>query len=427
MEARVFKGTTAVTIFRRFLIVLMVSLFSLPSRAEMPERIGPFSIQSEDGRYRLKVGLIAQLQMRADSRELGPAKGHETTVQYLARRIRPSLRGNALSKDLGFYLHLSTAPGSLEFMDWYLDFRFHPDFRLRGGQFKIPFTRYRIQSFKNLTLVDWSMMSKYFGAERQMGVALHNGYEKPPAWAYELGLFTGTNARAANANGLAKVYGEPMGNPSDLVDPAPIPGIHPELVAHLAYNHGGIDVSTDTDFAGGGFRFSGGLSATWDLKPDVVQDFTARLAAEVLLKFRGASLAAMAYLGWTPHIVPGDAGPHLGVVGAQAQVSYQLFRVVEFSARYAFITLSDGLRHGALIRSQALIAAAPDDETRQALTKQYQGVGDLRQDHEIAAGINLYLIGRSLKWQNDVTWRVRTLEMESRVDITFRTQMQLAF
>jgi len=127
----------------------------------MPQRIGPFALQSEDGRYRLKVGLIVQLQMRAESRELGPAKGHETRVRYLARRVRPSMRGNALSKDLGFYLHLSTAPGSLEFMDWYLDFRFHPYFRLRGGQFKIPFTRYRIQSFRYRSKVLHTLPSSF--------------------------------------------------------------------------------------------------------------------------------------------------------------------------------------------------------------------------------------------------------------------------
>ncbi len=393
----------------------------------LPNKIGPFVLRTADGGSSLQPGFTLQLQVREVSKDQGQDLARLNEATFIARRIRPTLGGTLLTADLSYYLHLSTAPGSLELMDAYLDYQLLRHLRLRGGQFKVPFTRYRIQSFKNLTLVDWSINTKWFGAERQMGLALHNGYEKPPAWAYELGVFTGANARASHEKGLAGLYGEALPNPSDLTDPAPPPGVHPELVTHLSYNPGGIDVSTDTDGEGGGLRGSGGLSAAWDLAPTAAIDMPLRLAAELLLKLRGASLAAAFYLGlFAPAATPEDPAA-LGLLGVQLQASYLLCSRVELAARYARVDVRGALRRDAQARAAARVAAAADEAARAALEKQYAAAGQLQDEQELTVGANLYLVGRSLKWQNDLTLLFSERPGATRLDLTFRSQVQLAF
>lgn len=78
-------------------------------------------------------------------------------------------------------------------LDFYFNYKLRGPHQARLGQVKVPFTRYRIQSFQQLTFVDWAIVSKAFGAERQMGFALHNGYEKPSRYGYVIGIFSGQN------------------------------------------------------------------------------------------------------------------------------------------------------------------------------------------------------------------------------------------
>jgi hypothetical protein len=400
-------------------------------RRDEPDRpdkiIGPFSLSSgEDGRWSLDVGLAMQLRFTAVSQLTGEA-GELLDTLVEARRIRPTLSGRLFSKDLRFFLHLSTAPGSVEFMDWYLDYRFSQGLSARVGQWKIPFTRFRTGSFKNLTFNDWPVVTTYFGAERQMGLALHNGYTSPPRLQFEAGLFSGVNARASHAVGLARLYGDEPPNPSDLIDPAPRASLHPELVVHLAYNHGGIDSFFDSDFVGGPLRFSAGISAAWDLDPSPTEDLALRLAPEVLIKVEGLSAFGALYLGWDR---AGDSvsDQRQVMVGGVIQTSYLVTRRLEVSARYAFVHTSDELLDDARDRAERILAAAKDAAQAQQLTARYSGAGRIQLEQEATVGLNVYLVGRSLKWQTDLGWIARTLrDAWRRSSIRLRSQLQLAF
>ncbi len=396
--------------------------------AGWPDKIGPFALTDRSGRFSLAVGLAAQLQLRVKSS--GTRSDRDTDASLFMRRIRPTLKGTALSKDLKWYLHLSTAPGSVEFMDFYLDYTFSPYLRLRLGDCKVPFTRYRIQSFKHLTFVNWAVVTRYFGNERQYGVTLHSGYEKPMPVEYAVGVYAGQNLRASNASGLATVYGEARPNPSNLLDPAPLEEPHPEIVGRVAYNLGGIDVGTDTDFAGGSPRFSAGLSVAWDLRPTVHQDLALRLAPEVLFKAFGFSFAALGYVGFVPPEGE-DSGAErlrLAVAGALVQASYLLMKRLELSVRYAMVTVDKQVRTEARSRADDLIAAESDATKAAALKKQYAGAGITRAEHEATLGINVYIIGRSLKWQTDLGYKAtERVSKETKHDIQFRTQVGLAF
>lgn len=340
--------------------------------------------------------------------------------------MRPSIKGSLFSQKLKYALQLSTAPGSLELMDLFLDYSISPHLKVRGGQWKIPFTRYRIQSFKALTLADWATVTKTFGAERQIGLALHNGYEKPPRFEYEAGLFTGMNARASHATSLARLYGETVQNPSDLTGPAPRADLHPALAAHLAYNSPGMDTRTDTDWRGGPPRVSVGFSGAWDLVPRRTQDLSLRLAPEVLLKAYGVSFSGVFYLGFSL-LDEQMASQQLAFAGGLLQASYLVHRLVEVAARYSLVHAGDVVRANAQQRALQLIAAAPDLETGGALSAQYNNAGALEQEQEVTLGFNLYLLGQTLKWQNDLSWNIYSRQTGKFTDIRYRSQLQLVY
>lgn len=391
-----------------------------------PPRLGPITLQSKDGNTRLTLGFAGQLRLSVKDKDTGNG-GRDSSVELVARRLRPSFKGTVLTPDLGYYFHLSTTPGSLEFMDLYLDYRLTDTFRFRAGQWKIPFTRYRIRSFKALTLADWAVVARYFGAERQLGLAMHNGYEKHGALEYEVGLFTGVNARASNATGLSSIFGEEAVNRSNLVDPAAPSGIHPELVAHVAYNARGIRTASDTDWAGGGLRYSVGFSAAWDLGAEMTEDLTLRLAPEVLLKWRRLSAAAVFYMGFTRISSDSALQQRLDLLGAVVQASYLLFTRLELSVRYAVVHTDDSLLSTARARAQGIVAAETDATRHKALSAQYKDAGKLESQQDVTLGVNIYLRGNSLKWQNDATISMLKLVDGSRTHVTYRSQLQLVF
>jgi len=383
-----------------------------------PEHIGPFEFESDDGLSSIRPGLTLQLLFYCENEQTSSGIG-QNSASIQSRRIRPTIRGNILSRDIGYYLHLSTNVGSLELMDLYFDFRIVPDLVVRAGQCKIPFTRYRIMSFKNLTFPDWASLIKYFGAERQMGLSLHNGYEKQNEFAYVLGVYTGQNARASQATGLARTYGISVANPSDLTDPAAPDEIHPELVGYFSYNYGGIDTKTDTDWNGGGLRFSLGLSAAWDIRPVKYVDIAQRVAPEFLLKVSNLSFFSAFFAGFvqdTYQDESSDSGP--AITSALVQTSYLFMRRVEIIARYAFVDVKNDILEDARMMAESDADITPED---------LEKIAFVNQEHETALGINFYIIGTSLKLQTDVAWLGTRLMNEERDDVRVRSQLTLTF
>ena len=450
-----------------------------------PDKIGPFVLESADKKSSIRFGLALQLLFRADSIDNGGKqevskndpkikpvvdKGRDDNQYIEVRRIRPSISGSLLDKKLTYYLHMSLAPRSVEVMDAWVGYEFHPYARLRVGQYKIPFTRYRIESFKDLTFPDWAITTAYFGGERQMGVSLHDGYEDPKEFQYEFGLFAGPMSRVSHTNALPKLYGEPLQNPSDLVNPGPRQSVHPEMVAHFAYNYNNINVRTDTDWEGGGFRCAPGISFAYDFIPQYGVDLFSRAAPEFLMKYEGFSLSALYYMGWAEKSGKKMSFGASDMMGPLLQASYLIAKRVEISGRWALVLTGKDVQRDADARGKAIVKAAtekyakkypvtedPNDEataiewslvksvddmatlmnnqnTLAALKKQYKKAGDQSAEQEATFGINVYIIGNSLKWQNDASWLERKFIIHSEngrkaklTDYRFRSQIQLAF
>lgn len=383
-------------------------------------------LASADGQSSIEFHLALQLRWEYLYQDQGTGKDRTSQSKLMLRRIRPTLSGSLLTEELTWLLHLSTAPGSLELMDLWIDYKIHPWLQVQVGQMKIPFTRYRLNSFQDRPLVEWSYPTHYFGAERQLGVMLHNGVGKPPDFEFELGVFDGVNARASNGIGAEKVYAEPPINPSNLAQPTPLEHLHTELVLHLAYNYGGIHVRRPSDLEGGPPRFSVGASLAWDLNPRPLHDLQLRVAPEAEFRWAGFAIGGQFYLGLFDPLAGGD-GYQPGLLGGLVYASYFFGGAYEISARWANVSILSAYRTDARTHADAKIAAAGDETEAAALGNRYARTGRLHNEQEINLGFNWYLLGTTLKWQIDLGLLVHELDSQTLYDAQLRTQLQLAF
>ncbi len=382
-------------------IVLAALLVPITAFAQTrASSIGPFEIVSADSTSRLRLQFAGQQLVTWQKIE-----DEDADITTELRRIRLGLRGSFNREQTTFYLQLSFAPRSLELMDFYVNHRVGPKEQVRVGQYKVPFTRFRIQSFQRLTFADWPIVTKYFGAERQIGVAMHNGYEAPPRWGYVVGLFSGVNARASHGIGVATAYGVKVPNPSDLSNPGPKSDVHPEAFVHLSYHTDGMTIDSDTDPERGTLRLFAALSAAWDFDPTKHQDFTQRVAPEVLAKWNGWSACAIGYAGFAEI---GTAQQNkLAMLGAVTQCAYRVNAGWEVSARYAIVDLSDDLQ--------------TDADKLGCL------VGTIVRQQEGTIGLNHYVSGHSFKWQNDAGLIRSSYACGHQTQYRIRSQLQFAF
>ncbi len=404
-----------------FLMILSVG-HSVQAKAKINSSVGPFEIFSADSSSSIRLQFAGQLRLIFDSRDNAPDTPRTEKLTMQARRIRLTLAGTVYNANLSYRLHLSTAPKSLELMDFYFDYKFRPYLQFRFGQYKTPFTRYRIQSFQKLAFVDWAIVTKYFGAERQMGFAFHNGYEQPPKYGYIVGVFSGANARASHAIGLPEVYGEKVVNPSDLANPGAIDKFHPELFFHITYNANNIKINSNGDETKTGLRYSLGLSTAWDLFPTEYHDFSLRFAPELLVKYRGLSFLAAGYVGYSKIGDPSKIKP--AMTGGLFQTAYRINSRFEISARYAIVDFKDRLVDDARERASQLINDSGNDPD---IVAQYKNAGQISQEQELTTGFNIYISGHSLKWQNDIGWLRHSFMDENRDDYQVRSQFQVSF
>lgn len=387
-----------------------------------PERIGPFELSTEDRAASVRLGFAAQLRLTVEDREIDGDATRDTSADLAFPRIRPGLRASFLDDRIESGLQLNLSPGQLELIDLFVDATLLPELRLRAGQFKTPFTLYRQQSFTELATTDWPLTTRWFGAERQLGLMAHDTRRDLAGFSYAVGAFGGQNRRAAHARELPRVYGEEPGNPSDLSDPS-VGDLHLELVGRVA--HAASDVHPETNFDVSGqpvVRHAVALSAAWDTDPVYRQDMLVRVAPELMLKWNGFSWIAIAYLGLSETL---DDSVILAAVGGFTEIGWQPDPHLQIAIRYARVHLLADLRADA--RAYAASIEPADPALHDAWAAQYGGVGHVRARHELALGVTVPIIGRSLAWQSDIGWLRTERDDGERDDVQFRTQLQLAF
>lgn len=115
---------------------------------------GGFAIQSADGDFQLRIGLLAH----ADGRFALGDDDEAVVSTFAVRRVRPYLRGR-FARRFEFYLNPDFAGGSVVVQDAYVDTVFAPAFRIRAGKSKTPFGLERLHSASNLLFFERALPS----------------------------------------------------------------------------------------------------------------------------------------------------------------------------------------------------------------------------------------------------------------------------
>jgi hypothetical protein len=356
---------------------------------EAPAKVGyekGFFIESGDGNNRLVIGGRIQFRYTYFSDEDAP-----DSSAFSVERARIKLEGHAITKDLTYLIQPELGKGSLALRDFYGDYRIVPDWlHFRAGQFYRPFSRQQITSDGNQELVDRSITDPAFDGGRDIGMMLHNNYEKSPEIEYALGLYNGTGDRATTAI-TTTVDEDTMEVSSTASQPTNVPRmLRPALVGRIGYNHGGIKGYSEVDLEGGDLRLGVGASGQVDFDADRDDSSAVKAELDAILKVHGFSATAAGYVS-SRQAGEGFGDRALDKLGFHVQGGYLFGGKYQIAARYAVVAPD-----------------TVDDDTR-----------------EIAGVLGYFASGHNLKWQTDLA--ALSSQATNTTDLRLRSQLQFAF
>ncbi len=362
------------------------------SAATPRSHLGPVALRGDFGSLRL--AMAAQLRGTLSHDANG------TDGVFGLRRLRLWVRARFLDERVAFRLQLDASPRSPELVDLWVQGRARPGLAFRLGQTKVPLSHYWDRSFTGTVFVDWPLTVRYFTG-RSTGLLAFDP-RRDRTWGWDLGVFTGEASRAANGFREPTIYGEPRFNRSSFRGYVAPNTPHPELAGRVRWRGRPLTLAA---------------SAAWDMRPTYTQDQLARFALDGELRSERFGFYAGGFLSL---FEDRDGDPILGLGGSHLEARARLHERVDLGLRYVTIVRSEALRDDARAYATQHVAEAPEEADR------YQGVGDLRAEHELALALAVYAVGHDLKWQTDATWR-REAGATDRNELLARTQVQLAF
>ena len=276
-----------------------------------------FFLRSADDKFVLKIGARVQPRFTFEGLE-----GASDEVNFMIRRARITFKGHAFTDDLTYKLQVGWDKGEIPALkDAIADYRLVDGvLQVRVGQYKKPFSRQQINSSGKLELVDRSITDKAYHTGRDIGVTLHNDYEKSPTVEYGVGVY--------NGSGDKLVFTAPG-------DGSNVPGFFdPVVVARLGYNHGKLKGYSEVDFEGGEPRFGVAANAQTRLNADESDNAYIVVGGDTILKLYGFALSGAVFAGWaqTGGLYKDQV---LESVGFHAQASYLIADMVAPAFRYA--------------------------------------------------------------------------------------------
>ena len=350
-----------------------------PNRAEVTAKPGSgFTVTSGDGKH--SVTLRPRIQLRETFTYEDDAPSNEINVKTL----RLSISGHTLSKDLKYRIQL--AFGSKDFepnnyspiFDAHLDYTRLKSLSIRVGQFFVPFDRARTTREFALQLVDRQQVVRELTLDRDVVLMLYSddpfGTKERLGYALFVGGGEGRNRFGAQRMGpllVARLMFKPWGNFDDDMEG----DLERRRTPKLA-----LGVAGAYNFASS--RLSGTYGADFQLGTvDQVHG-----AADLVFKLRGWSFSAEALvrralknqLIGTIDDMPAVERTRSGY-GYFVQSGVMVHRMVELVARW-----------------DDLYAWRDTDPTF------IEQIG--RRGRQVVAGLNVYIIGHSLKIQADYTF-----------------------
>ena len=276
-----------------------------------------YVLTSGDGEFEMKVSLRSQVQyafLLTDNTGVDD----ETVSKFSLPRVRLYLEGHAYGKANAYKLELDVGnKGSVVTRDMWIDHAFADNFHLRAGEWKQPYSRHEMVSDYTGWFTERSIVNEFAEAGRDLGVALHNNYEKSPEgieWA--VGLFNGTGKIDRPTQTLT------CPDPSDpegcaISPPTNVPADwDPAIVARVGFNHGGIKGYSNADLEGGPLRIAAALSYRANLnnfQKDPSDDSMLvdhAIGADMMLKVEGFDLEGNVFM-----LKKGKADAKFGYLG----------------------------------------------------------------------------------------------------------------
>lgn len=397
----------------------------VPDDRKLPTRLGPVRIKIGKTDDWIGIGFATQLEFEYDQQFAGAGFQKESVETLQFRRIRSTLSSSFIDGRIRSRFQINMTPSAFELIDMWFAFTRFKFATFRMGQFKIPYDRYRAQSFAALSLIDWAPTTRMFGSERQVGAEMLGigGFLKAE---YSIGIFSGTNARAAHAVGITEVYGEVPGNASNFGGGDIVSEFHPELAGRAAKNFGKINTDTNSDVTGSkDLRHSLGFGIAWDARPKATADLGLRLSAEWLGKIRHIHMNVVSYIAWYK---PWQGGKILyGPMGFMAETGYRFSLMWELALRYSVTYLTPWLRSDARNYGDFQIANATDPADMAALEAQYGQNGAQTTNNELALAGTSHVIGNSLKLLAEAAWIAQRWEAGRRNAFRINLQFQFLF
>jgi len=372
----------------------------VPEGRTLPMRLGPVRIRIGKTDDWVGIGFATQMEFEYDQQFKTAGFPNESTETLEFRRIRTTLSSSFIEGRIRSRFQINMTPSAFELIDMWFAFTRFKFATFRLGQFKIPYDRYRAQSFAALSFVDWAPTTRMFGSERQVGAEML-GLGGFLGMEYSIGVFSGVNARAAHGVGITEVYGEVPRNASDFGFGEVISAFHPEIAARVARNFGKINTDTNSDVTGTGeLRHSLGLGLAWDARPEPTEDLGVRLSLEWLGKIRHLHVNVVSYLAWYK---PWEAKKiRFGPIGFMAEVGYRFSLMWELAIRYSTTYVTPWLRSDARSYGEAQIASATD---MMAAIQQYGQNGNQVTTNELTVAGTSHIIGNSLKVIAEAAWQ----------------------
>jgi len=259
---------------------------------------------TESGAFSAKLSLRNQL--RFESTRPTEDRAEFANHVYIARS-RLGLDGNAFGKDNRYKVELSLGDrGSFSFIrDIYVDKAVGPA-RVRIGQWKRPFNRQELVSDFSSQLNERANTADFVGGGRDLGVAVHNDYERSPEGIeWVAGVFNGFSGGADRPR-IATTCAPDAAGAIACMTPAPtaVPSDWgPAVVARVGWNSKGIKGYSEGDLEGGPLRYAVAVAYKIDLanfaqgkESSKVDNMSHGLEVDAMIKIEGKSVELGAYL-----------------------------------------------------------------------------------------------------------------------------------
>jgi hypothetical protein len=234
---------------------------------------------------------------------------------------------------------------------------------LRFGQFKKPFSRQQITPFFRTEFPDRAITDRAFGAGRDIGITLHNGYEYSPPWEWTIGMFNGTGD-VSTLQGVVVTEDE-MGNVTGVdTSGAKFTNVprdfKPAIVARVGHNHGKLRAYSEADLEGGPLRWGVGLSVQAEGDLDANDQSNQKAELDYILKVRGFSTTGGLY-AQTAQDGPRVRDLGKSLVGFHVQAGHMIAPKWQLAARYA------------MVGNTAIAGTQPTDQQELGLSVNYYG------------------------------------------------------